>query len=180
MRPETRGLSRSVHTRLIQHAQSLGLDENLVLNRFAVERLLYRLSRSPHAERFVLKGALLMLVWLGETVRPTRDADLLGFGDLSDDVLAGIFRDVCLVAVEPDAMTFPGDSVRVSPIRPEDAYGGKRVTLYGQARLCTSSRASGRGPWGCCHTTARVARLSLFARSTPAPSARLPAGDRRC
>jgi len=138
MRAKTRGLSQSVHTRLVQHAQSLGVDANLVLTRFATERLLYRLSRSPHAERFVLKGALLMLVWLGETIRPTRDADLLGFGDLSDEALFDIFRDVCAVEVEPDAMYYLDDSIRVADIRPEDAYGGKRVTLraqLGSARL---------------------------------------------
>ena len=127
----THGLSRSVHTRLVRHARSLGVDANLVLTRFATERLLYRLSRSPHAERFVLKGALLMLVWLGETVRPTRDADLLGFGDLSDEALAGIFRDVCATPVEPDGIQYLGESIRVTGIRPEDAYGGKRVTLKG-------------------------------------------------
>lgn len=138
MSTKTHGLAQSVHTRLVRHAQSLSVDVNLVLTRFATERLLYRLSRSPHAERFVLKGALLMLVWLGEMIRPTRDADLLGFGDLSDEALASIFRDVCTVAVEPDAMTYLKDSIRVAAIRPEDAYGGKRLTLraqLGSARL---------------------------------------------
>jgi len=138
MRAKTQGLSQSVHTRLVRHAQSVGMDANLVLTRFATERLLYRLSRSPHAERFVLKGALLMLVWLGEAIRPTRDADLLGLGDLSDEVLRGIFRDVCSAEVEPDAMTYLVDSIRIAAIRPEDVYGGKRVTLraqLGSARL---------------------------------------------
>lgn len=136
--PRTHGLSRSIHTRLVQHARSLGVDANLVLTRYATERLLYRLSRSPHAERFVLKGALLMLVWLGETIRPTRDADLLGFGDLSDDALLRIFRDVCAVEVEPDGMTYPGESITLADIRPEDVYGGKRLTVraqLGSARL---------------------------------------------
>jgi len=77
MSQATSGLAQSVHTRLIRHAKSLDLDPNLVLTRFATERLLYRLSKSRFAERFVLKGALLLLVWLGETIRPTRDADLL-------------------------------------------------------------------------------------------------------
>jgi hypothetical protein len=72
MRAKTHGLSQSVHTRLVQHAQSLGVDANLLLTRFATERFLYRLSRTPYAERFVLKGALLMLVWLGETIRPMK------------------------------------------------------------------------------------------------------------
>lgn len=131
-------LAQSVQARLVRHAHMLGVDPNLVLTRFAMERFLYRLSRSPHAERFVLKGALLLLVWLGEMLRPTRDADLLGFGDLSDEALARIFREVCAVEVEPDAMAYLGDSIRIAAIRPEDAYGGKRVTLQsrlGPARL---------------------------------------------
>jgi hypothetical protein len=99
------GLAHSVQVRLAQHAKAIGVDPNLVLTRYAVERFLYRLSCSPHAERFVLKGALLLLVWLGETLRPTRDADLLGFGELSDDALRQIARDICSVAVEPDAVT---------------------------------------------------------------------------
>ena len=81
MSPPSTGLAQSVQTRLVRHAKEIGMDPNLVLTRFAVERFLYRLSRSPHGDRFVLKGALLMLAWLGETIRPTRDADLLGFGD---------------------------------------------------------------------------------------------------
>lgn len=132
------GLPHSVQVRLVRRAKELGVDPKLVLTRFAVERFLYRLSRSPHADRFVLKGALLLLAWLGETTRPTRDADLLGFGDLSDESLARIFRDACDVAVEADAMTFLSGSVRIAPIREEAPYGGKRVTLearLGAARL---------------------------------------------
>jgi hypothetical protein len=78
----TKGLARSVQTRLVHHAHALGVDPNLVLARYAAERLLYRLSCSGYANRFVLKGALMLLVWLGETIRPTRDVDLLGSGAL--------------------------------------------------------------------------------------------------
>lgn len=85
-----RGLARSVHVRLVRHAHEIGVDPNLVLTRYAVERFLYRLSRSPHADRFVLKGALLMLIWLGETLRPTSDVDMLGLGDLSEEALGRI------------------------------------------------------------------------------------------
>jgi predicted nucleotidyltransferase component of viral defense system len=132
------GLARSVQVRLARHAKAIGVDPNLVLARYAVERFLYRLSQSPHGDRFVLKGALLLLVWFGDTLRPTRDADLLGFGDLSDDALAKIFGEVCNATVEPDAMTFLVDTVSVAPIRLEDEYGGHRVTLQsrlGAARL---------------------------------------------
>ena len=138
MSSERDGLARSVQVQLSRHAKAIGVDPNLVMTRFAVERLLYRLSLSPHAERFVLKGALLMLAWLGDTLRPTRDADLLGFGDLKDDDLRRIFIDFCAVEAGDDAMVFLADTLRVEPIRAEDAYGGRRVTLVatlGAARL---------------------------------------------
>ena len=125
----TKGLAHSVQVRLVQHAKKLGIDPNVVLVRYASERLLYRLSRSPHVDRFVLKGALLLLVWLGETIRPTRDADLLGFGALDTESLRETFRGVCTHAVEPDGMEFDADTIRVAPIRIEDAYGGQRVEL---------------------------------------------------
>ncbi len=132
------GLPVSVQVRLVRHAKAIGMDPNLVLARFAVERFLYRLSRSPHSERFVLKGALLMLVWLGETIRPTRDVDLLGFGEVSEQSLAQIVADVCNTDVEPDGLEYLPASIRVAPIRRDDAYGGLRAilqALMGKARL---------------------------------------------
>jgi hypothetical protein len=133
------GLVRSVHVRLVAHAKRIGADPNLVLTRYAVERFLYRLSSSGHADRFVLKGALLLLAWLGESFRPTRDADLLGFGDLSDESILSIVRQVCEAPVTPeDGMLYDPGSIRIMPIRPEDAYGGRRVVLrasLGSARL---------------------------------------------
>jgi len=132
------GLARSLQAKLPQHAKRISADPNLVLTRYAVERYLYRLSRSAHAEKFVLKGALLMLVWMGDAFRPTRDADMLGFGDLSPESLVKIFAEVCRVPVGPDAMTYLAGTLRVEPIRVDDDYGGHRVTLMarmGAARL---------------------------------------------
>lgn len=132
------GLARSIQARLARHARSIGVDPNLVLTRFAVERFLYRLSRSPYAEQFVLKGALLMLVWLGEGLRPTSDADLLGSGEFSEEALATMAKTVSEVPVEPDAVEFDGNSVKVEAIREEAAYGGRRVRVnarVGEARL---------------------------------------------
>ncbi len=133
MNAERGSLAQSVQVRLVRHAREIGVDPNLVFTRYGVERFLYRLSRSPYAEQFVLKGALLLLAWLGETLRPTRDADLLGYGELSDGALKGIFQEVCAVEGEPDAVTFLPGTVEVQAIREEDAYGGRRVTL--RARL---------------------------------------------
>ncbi len=138
MSGERDGLARSVQVKLTRHAKEIGADPNLLMMRFAVERFLYRLSCSAHAERFVLKGALLMLARLGNTFRPTRDADLLGFGELTEVELANIVRDLCQIEVAQDAVIFLAETLRVEPIRAEDAYGGMRVTLVamlGAARL---------------------------------------------
>lgn len=134
----TGGLAHSVQVRLVRHAHALGADPNVVLSRYVAERLLYRLSRSGHAERFVLKDALMLLIWLGESFRPTRDADLLGYGDLEGDALRRTMAEICAIEVEPDGLVFDADSIRVSAIRPEDAYGGQRVIVWarlGPARL---------------------------------------------
>lgn len=132
------GLPASIRARLLLHAQKLNLDYNLVLERYALERYLYRLSKSTHGNQFVLKGALMILVWLGETVRPTRDADLLGFGNLDKAALLKIFKEICEVKVEPDAMEYYRDSISVGDIRENDPYGGRRVKLksrLGNAKL---------------------------------------------
>jgi len=138
MRSARDGLARSLQAKLSQQAKRIGADPNLVLTRYAVERYLYRLSRSTYTEKFVLKGALLMFAWMGDTFRPTRDADMLGFGDLAPESLAKIFAELCAVPVEPDAMTYLADTLRLEPIRHDDDYGGHRVTLMarmGAARL---------------------------------------------
>lgn len=132
------GLIQSIQARLLNHAKRTRQDYNRVLERYGLERLLYQLYQSPYADRFVLKGALLMLVWFGETLRPTRDADRLGFGDLGADSLADIFRGLCRVPVNADGMEYFPDSVSVAEIRENNTYGEQRVRLngcLGSARL---------------------------------------------
>ncbi len=134
----TTGLAHSVQVRLVRHAKQLGIDPNVVLVRYACERLLQRLSRSPHVDRFVLMGALLLLAWLGETIRPTRDADLLGFGELDREAVRSTFVEICAQPVEPDGLEFDAGTLRIRPIRVEDAYGGLRVEVVarlGKARI---------------------------------------------
>lgn len=134
----TTGLAQSVHVKLIRYANTVRVDSNLVLTRYATERLLYRLSRSAYADRFVLKGGLMLVVWLGESIRPTRDADLLGYGAIDDESMLQVFREICAIPVEDDGVTFDGNSIRVALIRQEDVYGGRQVSLearLGQARM---------------------------------------------
>ncbi len=124
-------LAQSVHARLIRIAHRMQVDPNLILARYASERLLYRLSRSRHADRFVLKGAMLLVVWIGDMVRPTRDVDLLGFGDLDEQYLGAIFGEVAAAEVEADGVAFDPASVTITRIREEDVYGGRRVIVLG-------------------------------------------------
>jgi len=127
----TRDRAASVRARLLKVAKATGTDFNLVLVRFALERLLFRLSTSAHSDRFVLKGALLFTLWYDLPHRATRDADLLGFGPSDTGSMASVFRDIASVAVD-DGIVFDPASVRVGVIRKDAGYGGVRVTLNGK------------------------------------------------
>jgi hypothetical protein len=91
----TANRAASIRARLKQHPQTSKQDFNLTLTRYGLERLLYRLSISEHAPNFLLKGALLFQLWYGHPHRPTRDADLLGFGPDDVPTLIGVFRSIC-------------------------------------------------------------------------------------
>jgi len=125
-------LSASVRQRLLNLATDRKEDFGLVLSRYGLERFLYRLTVSSHRDSFVLKGALLLQVWTGETYRPTRDLDLLGKG-MANLSYRKIFSDVCSQVVEDDGLSFLSDTIRVERIRDEEAYEGVRVLL--EARL---------------------------------------------
>jgi predicted nucleotidyltransferase component of viral defense system len=119
----------SVQARLADRSRELGVQHTFTLARYGGERLLYRLSKSQFADRFVLKGAALLLLWLGEPIRPTKDVDLLGFGDTSADALKDVFVSLCAVEVPDDGLKYLADSIQIEPIRKEQAYGGMRVKL---------------------------------------------------
>jgi hypothetical protein len=97
-----------------------------LLTRYVLERLLYRLSRSKHRDRFVLKGAILMTTWLDDPHRPTRDLDLLGFGDPDPEAIIAAFREVCAIHAD-DAVVFDTEGLTVDRIRDEQEYGGLRL-----------------------------------------------------
>jgi hypothetical protein len=124
----SRNLAASVRARLKQHADAAKQDFNLTLTHYGLERLLYRLSVSRHAPNFLLKGALLFQLWYDVPHRPTRDADLLGFGLDDIDSAVATFREICQVTVE-DGIVFNPASVKGSLIRKEAGYGGVRIDL---------------------------------------------------
>lgn len=103
-RDKPRNLAASVRQRLMNIAREQGEDFQLVLTRYGVERLLYRVGQSEHGATFVLKGAALFLLWGGQAHRPTRDVDLLGTGEPSTNRLEQVFRDVCRQTVVEDGL----------------------------------------------------------------------------
>ncbi len=124
--------SHSIQARLLNYSRAHQVNHNHTLTRYGIERLMYRLSRSPHADRFVLKGAMLFVLWLEDLHRPTQDLDLLGFGDLSSPSLRSIFEDVCEAPVEDDGLEFSKDGIEIEEIREAEVYQGLRVKIPGR------------------------------------------------
>ena len=131
-------LPASVAARLLNRAKQTGDVYQTILTSFCFERFLYRLGKSEVQERFVLKGAMLLRLWSDQPYRATRDLDLLRKGDGSFEAICGDIRAICAVPVEPDAVAFDADAIRIEAIRAEDEYSGTRATLpasCGTARL---------------------------------------------
>ena len=131
-------LPASVAARLLNLAKRTGDDYQRLLTSFCFERFLYRLGVSAVRERFVLKGAMLLRVWSDQPYRATRDLDLLRIGDGSFQAIVEDLRAICTTPVEPDAVDFDTNKIRIEAIGAEDEYAGTRASLparCGTARL---------------------------------------------
>ncbi len=129
---EISNMAASVHQRLKNRAEAMGRYFNEVLLTYGIERFPYRLSVSPYASRFVLKGGLMLMVWRSAVYRATRDIDLLGYMPNQPDVVAAAIREACVQPVEDDGLTFDPATVRSGPIGLNKAYDGVRVTFEGR------------------------------------------------
>ncbi|HEX4181207.1 MAG TPA: nucleotidyl transferase AbiEii/AbiGii toxin family protein [Caulobacteraceae bacterium] len=123
-----------MRARLLNYARAHNQPFDLILTRYALERLLYRLGRSQVANRFILKGAMLVMTWFEAPLRGTRDLDLLGYGDPNPDAVVAVFRTV-LAEPHDDGLVFDVAALRAEPIREDMAYGG--------VRLCTRATLAG-------------------------------------
>lgn len=119
----------SIRERLLRRAREIPDDFSLVLQRFAVERFLYRLSRSPHKDQFVLKGAMLFAVWSRTPYRPTRDVDLAAFGLDDEGSVLAMVRSICAHACVEDGLAFRLDGIRVDRIRDRNQDLGFRIRI---------------------------------------------------
>lgn len=126
---QPRNVAASVRQRLKNLATQQGEEFQAILTRYALERLLYRLSRTGYRDTFILKGALLFSVWSDEPHRATRDVDLLGRGDNTLSHLEQVFREICRGRVEEDGLEFNEDTVRCQKIKEDQEYEGVRINL---------------------------------------------------
>jgi predicted nucleotidyltransferase component of viral defense system len=126
---QPKNIAASVRARLTDRARANKENVQLVLTRYAIERLLYRLSQSPHRDRFVLKGAMLFSLWAAVPYRATGDLDLLGFGANDEVTLTEIFQSICGMAVADDGVQFLVETVKAEQVRAEEDYQGIRMTV---------------------------------------------------
>jgi hypothetical protein len=122
-----KNLTASVRQRLVNLARTRNEEFGLILTRYGIERLLYRLSQSEYRNAFVLKGALLFELWTKRPHRPTRDLDLAGRQETTVAGMKKLFAEICAQPVESDGLVFDPKAVRTETIREELAYQGVRV-----------------------------------------------------
>ncbi len=124
-----KNVAASVRQRLLNIAREQKIEFQLILTRFALERFLYRLSRSNYSKDFVLKGAMLFQVWGGASHRPTRDLDLLSFGSPDIAYLTKTITEICDQDFSDDGLLFHAESILLERIKEEDEYQGLRTTM---------------------------------------------------
>jgi hypothetical protein len=131
-------VAQSVHQKLLTRAKSEGRPFNELLQHYAIERFLYRLGQSEHAEKLLLKGALLLRVWKIPMARPTMDIDVLGRTEGTQDALTDILRDCMAAKVDDDGMRYDPGSLTTEAITLEADYRGWRIRFrasLGNARV---------------------------------------------
>jgi predicted nucleotidyltransferase component of viral defense system len=128
---EDKNIPASIRQRLLNKAHNTNRPFIETLQYYAIERFLYRISRSGYADKFILKGALLFKAWDTSIYRPTRDIDLLGFTTNELDSARKIFQEFCDQGVEPDGLLFDKETVKSERITEDADYEGIRINLIG-------------------------------------------------
>jgi hypothetical protein len=124
-------VAASVKQRLLNRARERKEDFNLLLTKYGLERILYRIGHSKYKDSFVLKGALLFELWTEQRYRPTRDADFLSKGESNPERYQQIIEEICNLDVEDDGIRFDQSTVKVEKIKENQDYEGLRVTFTG-------------------------------------------------
>ena len=127
--PKPTNVPASIRQKLLNLSRERNDDFGLILTKYGLERVLFRLSHSKYRDIFILKGALLFELWTKERYRPTRDADFLAKGDNSPDRFVRIFREIAAIEVEEDGLRFDPKTVKAERIKEDADYEGVRVTF---------------------------------------------------
>jgi hypothetical protein len=127
-----KNIAISVRDRLTARARERRENAQLLMTRYVIERLIYRLSVSTYREQFVLKGAMLFSLWAAAPFRATGDLDLLGFGQNAPEQLATIFQEILAVPVDDDGILFRPETLRAAAARVEDEYAGVRIDFVAE------------------------------------------------
>jgi predicted nucleotidyltransferase component of viral defense system len=129
MKPRaSRNSAESIRARLLDLAKKRREDFQLTLAHYAIEGLLYRLGQSRYRDQFVLKGAMLFVLWEGQLHRPTRDVDLLGYGSPNPEGIAAIFREICAMEAD-DGIVLDTAGLRAERIKEDAEYEGVRLSF---------------------------------------------------
>ncbi|PXF60077.1 MAG: nucleotidyl transferase AbiEii/AbiGii toxin family protein [Deltaproteobacteria bacterium] len=126
-----KNMSASVRQRLLNRARSDHRPFNELLQYYAMERFLYRLSQSVHVDRFILKGALMLRVWRSPELRPTMDIDMLGRTSNEEADIVAQIQEILTVDVETDGLAFDPDSIQAERITEDADYEGIRIRFLG-------------------------------------------------
>ncbi|MEJ7669740.1 MAG: nucleotidyl transferase AbiEii/AbiGii toxin family protein [Casimicrobiaceae bacterium] len=124
--------AESIRKRLRNRLRERGEDVQFGLQRYTVERFLYRLGESAHRDRFILKGAALFALWGGAAYRATRDIDFTGYGNPDEASVLAALREVCESPSPHDELVFDAATLTSEPIRDDSEYQGLRIRLQGR------------------------------------------------
>ena len=126
-----KNVSASVHQRLLNKAKAENRPFNELLQYYAMERFLFRLSLSEHKDKFILKGAMMFRAWNVSINRPTKDIDFLGITDNEISNIVDLLKNVCRVSIDPDGLSFDMESFSGEVIKEDADYEGARITFIG-------------------------------------------------
>ena len=149
-----KNLPASVRARLHQLARGERRPLNEILQYYAIERFLYHLSMSEHADKFILKGGIIFFAWQIKLGRPTRDIDLHGYTDNDVNNLRDIVKCCGSTSTKrrlPESLKQPALSVPACQ------------AIYAFCRLGTSRRHGPGRPGGTSSAAASAVRLAARA-----------------
>lgn len=128
-----KNVAASVRQKLLNRARRDHRPFNELVQYYAMERFIYRLSQSQYSEQFILKGALMLRVWEAPEFRPTMDIDMLGKTgtSYSEETVVAQIRDILNITVEPDGLIFDPSSIQAERITEEADYQGVRIRFLG-------------------------------------------------